>query len=245
MTQKDFIYGRHPVLEQLEEGGVFEQILIQKGIERDYVSRVAQLARQLKVPLQVVPIQKLNRVTRKNHQGVIAFTAFVEYSDMVDEVQACYEAGEVPLVIVLDRITDVRNLGAIARSAEVFGATAIVIPLRESARINSDAVKTSAGAIMKVPVCRVNRLDEAVLSLKEMGLGICVTDQANERQPQAPDFRQPLAVVLGSEHSGVDIGIRKHADSTFTIPQLGTTDSLNVSVAAGIALYEVVRQREQ
>ncbi len=241
--QKDFIYGKHPVLEHLEDGGSFEQILLQKGIDREFVSRVRQLARERNIPTQVVPIQRMNRVTRKNHQGVIAFTAFVEYRDIVDEVQHAYESRQVPLVLVLDRITDVRNMGAIARSAEIFGATAIVIPARDSARINSDAVKTSAGAILKIPVCRVDSLIRAVEQLKEMGLGICVAAQSQDSG--TPDFVTPTAIVLGSEHSGVDIQIRRLADSVFSIPQIGTTDSLNVSVAAGISLYEAVKQREQ
>jgi 23S rRNA (guanosine2251-2'-O)-methyltransferase len=204
-----------------------------------------ELAKSLRVPVQIVPHHRMDRVTRKNHQGVIGFTAWVVYDDLSVVVQDCYERGDVPLVLILDRITDVRNMGAIARSAEIFGATAIVLPMRESAMVNADAVKTSAGAILNVTLCREKSLSYATKMLHDMGLKICVANQKSSIVLADVDFAGPTAIVMGSERLGVDASLLSKADSTFAIPQIGKTESLNVSVAAGIVLYEVVRQRKQ
>jgi 23S rRNA (guanosine2251-2'-O)-methyltransferase len=245
MEKKDFIYGRNPIIEHLEGGGTFEQILIQKGIDREVSGRIMELAKAHRLPVQIVPHHRMDRVTRKNHQGVIAFTAWVVYDDLSVIVQDCFERGEMPLVLILDRITDVRNMGAIARSAEIFGATAIVLPMRESAMVNADAVKTSAGAILNVKLCREKSLAHAIRMLHDMGLKICAADQGAASMLADIDFTTPTAIIMGSERIGVDASLRSKADSTFAIPQIGKTESLNVSVAAGIALYEAVRQRRQ
>jgi len=245
MEKKDFIYGRNPIIEHLESGGTFEQILIQKGIDREVSGRIMELAKVQRLPVQIVPHHRMDRVTRKNHQGVIGFTAWVVYDVLSVIVQDCYERGDVPLVLILDRITDVRNMGAIARSAEIFGATAIVLPMKESAMVNADAVKTSAGAILNVKLCREKSLSHAVRMLRDMGLKICVADQGAPSMLADLDFKSPTAIIMGSERLGVDTSLRAKADSTFAIPQLGKTESLNVSVATGIVLYEVVRQRKQ
>lgn len=245
MEKKDFIYGRNPIIEHLEGGGTFEQILIQKGIDREVSGRIMELAKAHRLPVQIVPHHRMDRVTRKNHQGVIAFTAWVVYDDLGVIVQDCYERGDVPVVLILDRITDVRNMGAIARSAEIFGATAIVLPMKESAMVNGDAVKTSAGAILNVKLCREKSLSHAARMLHDMGLKICVADQGASSMLAEIEFTGPTAIIMGSERLGVDTSLRSKADSTFAIPQIGKTESLNVSVAAGIVLYEVVRQRNQ
>jgi 23S rRNA (guanosine2251-2'-O)-methyltransferase len=243
MEKKDFIYGRNPIIEHLEGGGSFEQILIQKGIDREVSGRIMDLAKSMRLPVQIVPHHRMDRVTRKNHQGVIAFTAWVVYDDLSVIVQDCFERGDVPLVLILDRITDVRNMGAIARSAEIFGATAIVLPMKESAMVNADAVKTSAGAILHVKMCREKSLAHAVRLLHDMGLKICVADQGAKDMPEDVDFSGPTAIIMGSERLGVDSSLRSKADTTFAIPQIGKTESLNVSVATGVILYEVTRQR--
>jgi len=245
MVEKDFIYGRKPIIEHLEAGGSFEQILMQKGIDREVSTRIMELAKSMRLPVQIVPHHRMDRVTRKNHQGVIAFTSWVVYDDLSVIVQDSYERGEVPLVLILDRITDVRNMGAIARSAEIFGATAIVLPMKESAMVNADAVKTSAGAILKVKLCREKSLSRTVRMLHDMGLKICVADQGAPSMLSEVDFTTPTTVIIGSERLGVDASLRAKADTTFAIPQIGQTESLNVSVAAGIIMYEVVRQRKQ
>jgi len=245
MEKKEFIYGRNPIIEHLEGGGTFEQILIQKGIDREVSGRIMELAKSSRLPVQIVPRNRMDRVTRKNHQGVIAFTAWVEYDKLSVIVQDCYERGEVPLVLILDRITDVRNMGAIARSAEIFGATAMVLPMRESAMVNADAVKTSAGAILNVTLCREKSLLHAIRMLHDMGLKICVADQGASSMLAEVDFLGPAAIIMGSERFGVESSLRAKADITFAIPRIGKTESLNVSVAAGVVLYEVVRQRKQ
>ena len=233
------------MIDHLEGGGRFEQVLLQKGMDRDVAGQITSLAKDLGVPVQIVPVFRLNRVTRKNHQGVIAFTAWIEYSDMENVVQDCYERGEVHMLLVLDRITDVRNVGAIARSAEIFGATGIIVPTRETALINADAVKTSAGAIMNIPLCREKNLSQAVVKLQSMGLKVYAADQNGERLLYDTDLKEPCAFIMGAEGSGIHPGLVRKADATFSIPQSGKTDSLNVSVAAGVILYEAARQRKQ
>jgi 23S rRNA (guanosine2251-2'-O)-methyltransferase len=245
MQQKDFIYGRAPIIDHLKSGGTFEQILLQKGISREVSDEIRELAKAHRIPVNIVPIFKLNRVTRKNHQGVIAFTAWVEYVDVDTVIQGCYERGKTPLVVLLDRITDVRNMGAIARSAEVLGADLIILPNKESALINADAVKTSAGAIMKIPLSRSNSLGGAIRHLQESGLKVFAADHRSETTLYDLSFEGPAAIVLGSEGKGVHPGLIERADASFAIPQIGDTESLNVSVAAGIVLYEVLRQRKQ
>lgn len=241
--QKPFLFGRRPVLQLLEEGKTVDRILLQRGIDPLFAAEIKQLAGAMDIPVFQVPQQKLSRVTRKNHQGIIAFTSWVEYRNFEEVVQSAYENGRVPLVLLLDQITDVRNVGAIARSAEVFGATAMIVPARRSAAMTADTVKTSAGAILRLPVCRVRSLGNTCRKLQDMGLSVCVADQDARDSLQNANFTAPAAIVLGSEHRGVHPSLISLANSTFAIPQTGRTESLNVSVAAGIILYEVVRQR--
>lgn len=243
MDKHDFIFGRQPILEMLRRGETADRIVLQQGIEADVTREVKQLARTLDIPVQVVPKSRLMRITRKNHQGVIAFTRWVEYSNFEEIILAEYERGSVPLVLLLDQITDVRNVGAIARSAEVFDVTVMMIPAKRSAPLNADAVKTSAGAILRVPVSRVHSLARASIRLREMGLTVYATDQKADKRIQDIDFTHPAAIVLGSEKYGIHPRLLEAVDASFAIPQAGEMDSLNVSVAAGIALYEVTRQR--
>ncbi len=245
MQPKDFVYGRAPIIDHLKAGGSFEQILLQKGIEREVSDTIRDLAKQQRIPINIVPHFRLNRVTRKNHQGVIGFTAWVEYVDVDAVIQGCYERGKTPLVLLLDRVTDVRNMGAIARSAEVLGADLIILPNRESALINADAVKTSAGAIMHIPLSRSSSLGGAIRHLQDSGLAVFAADHRSEKTVSEMPFDGPCAIVMGSEGQGVHPGLIQRVDETFAIPQVGRTESLNVSVAAGIVLYEVLRQRKQ
>ena len=245
MQQKDFIYGRAPIIDHLKSGGTFEQILLQKGMEREVSDTIKELAKENRIPINIVPHFRLNRVTRKNHQGVIAFTAWVEYVDVDAVIQGCYERGKTPLVLLLDRITDVRNMGAIARSAEVLGADLIILPNRESALVNADAVKTSAGAIMQIPLSRSSSLGGAIRHLQQSGLAVFAADHKSEQIVSEMPFDGPCAIVLGSEGKGVQPALIHQADATFELTQVGKTESLNVSVAAGIVLYEVLRQRKQ
>ena len=245
MQQKDFIYGRAPIIDHMRGGGSFEQILLQKGIDRETADTVKALAREKRIPVNIAPIHKLNRVTRKNHQGVIGFTSWVEYVDVDAVIQGCFERAKTPLVLILDRITDVRNMGAIARSAEVLGADLIILPTRESAMINADAVKTSAGGIMHIPLSRSANLEGAVRHLQSSGISVYAADHKSEKLVSDLAFEGPCAIIMGSEGQGVDPRLIKAANETFSIPQVGRTESLNVSVASGIVLYEVLRQRKQ
>ena len=244
MEKRDFIYGRNPILEMLERGEKFDQILVQKGIDPAFVNEVKDMAGPLRIPVNMAPREKLARITRKNHQGVIGFTAWVTYANLERIIEESFGAGEIPLVLILDQVTDVRNVGAIARSAEVFGVDALVIPEKGAARIGADAVKTSAGAITRLAVCRERSLPETCKFLSSMGLIVLSADHHADDHISGHDLNVPLAIVMGSEGRGVSRQVSESVNGKFSIPQQGSIDSLNVSVAAGIALYEVMRQRQ-
>jgi 23S rRNA (guanosine2251-2'-O)-methyltransferase len=193
---------------------------------------------------QQVPVEKLNRLTLKNHQGVVAFISPIIYQKIENIIPEIFEKGETPLILVLDCITDVRNMGAIARTAECAGVQAIVVPSKGSAQINPDAVKTSAGALYKIPVCRHDNLVQTVRFLQESGLQIvCCTEKTNDFIYK-PDYSAPTAIVMGSEEDGVRNEIIRIADHLAKIPMYGEIESLNVSVATGVILYEAIRQRQ-
>ncbi len=242
----EMIFGIRPVQEALLAGQVLERVFVQRELKSPLGADVLAAARQLNVPVQEVPIEKLNALTRKNHQGVVAMLAVIDYAPLQEVITAAFEAGRTPLVVVLDRVTDVRNFGSIARSAECLGADAILLPTRGGAQINGDAVKTSAGALSRLPVCREPNLKDALRYLADAGLRIVAcTEKADKTlgQPGAPDLSGPLALILGSEEDGISPEYLRFADAEVKIPILGHIGSLNVSVAAGVALFEVQRQR--
>lgn len=245
MGKRHLIYGRHPVKEALEEGKEFEKIFIQKTARSPEIKEIIRLSRQGNVPTQLVPPQKLNAITGKNHQGVIGFLALVKYYSIEDVLPKVYEDGKTPLFLILDGVTDVRNFGAIARTALCMGVDALVIPQRGSAMINAEAIKASAGALNAIQVCREQHLAGAVNFLKLNGIQIFVADIKGEAKVNEIDFTMPLALVLGAEDKGVSNNIQKKADNRFVIPMSGEFDSLNVSVSAGVVLYEVMRQRDK
>jgi 23S rRNA (guanosine2251-2'-O)-methyltransferase len=193
--------------------------------------------------LQVVPKERLNRFTKSNHQGVIGFISLITYQSLENVLPAIYENSETPLLLILDGVTDVRNFGAIARTAEIAGVHAIIVPKKGAALINSDAIKTSAGALTKIAVCRETSLFTVVEFLQNSGVQVFASDLQAEKMSYKLDFTVPTALIIGSEDLGVQEGLLKRADETFIIPQVGTTDSYNVSVATGMMLYEVIRQR--
>ena len=245
MKKENFIYGIHPVIEALKSGKEIEKIMIQKGLRGEGFQQLHTLVREMEIPIQFVPLEKLDRMTRQNHQGVVAMISEISYQKIETILPSVYEQGKVPLVLVLDRITDVRNLGAIARTAECSGVDAILIPEKGSAQVNQDAIKTSAGALYKVPVCRYSSARESVTFLKNSGLKIiAATEKANSDYTDV-DMTQPLALILGSEESGISAELLGMADELIQIPILGEIQSLNVSVAAGVILYEILRQRKQ
>jgi 23S rRNA (guanosine2251-2'-O)-methyltransferase len=239
----EFAFGIRPVIEAIKAGKEIDRILIQKEVGGNVVAELLQLANRHNIPVVKVPLEKLNRVTRKVHQGVICFMSSVVYASLDNIISEVYQKGETPFILVLDRVTDVRNFGAIARSAECMGVQAIVIPSRGSAQINSDAVKTSAGALNYIPVCREPNLKTTLKYLKENGLKIIACSEKGDKHIDSTDCTGPLALVMGSEEDGISSEYLKLSDEMLKIPITGNIQSLNVSVAAGIMMYEVVRQR--
>lgn len=230
-------------MEALGKGERPEKVLIQQGLSGENYQQLFQVIRQEKIPFQMVPVEKLNRVTRKNHQGVIAFISLITYQPLHQLLPMIYDRGEFPLLVLLDRVTDIRNLGAIARSAECFGAHALVIPDKGSAPVNADAIKTSAGALSRIPVCREGNTLETLAFLKESGIRVVAASEKSREMAFRADLKGPLAILMGSEDKGISTTLLKMADRVLSIPMAGKTASLNVSVAAGILLYEAYRQR--
>ncbi len=239
----NIIYGIHPILEALQAGKELERLLLSREIHTPQLRDIIRKAEELNVPYQKVPTEKLDSLTQKNHQGVIAFTSLIEYQPLESVLMQVFEQGKTPLLLILDRITDVRNMGAIARSAECAGVDAIIIPAKGSAQINADAVKTSAGALNTVPVHRSENLKNTIKYLKDSGLKIVgVTEKGNEAY-YTENFTTPIALILGSEEDGISPEYLKLCDKQVRIPLQGSISSLNVSVATGILLFETVKQR--
>jgi 23S rRNA (guanosine2251-2'-O)-methyltransferase len=243
MEKDKMVYGVRPVIEALQAGKEIEKVLVVTGLKSELFPEMRKLLNEKEIPMQYVPMEKLNRVTRQNHQGVIAFVSPIIYEDYEQIIPALFDIGRNPLVLILDRITDVRNFGAIARTAECAGVDAIIVPSRGSALMGADAVKTSAGALFKIPVCRSVNLKDTIDYIKACGLQIvAATEKATEYHFQI-DLTLPTAIMLGSEEDGVSPEYLKRCDQRVRIPMVGEIESLNVSVAAGIILFEAVKQR--
>ena len=245
MRRDDIIFGRRPVVEMLEKGLKPEKILLQNGIEAAFNTRIRELAKALEVPVQVVPWQKLKSVTMATHQGVIAFKAFVEYQRVQHVVHHLFEQGIDPLMIMLDRVTDVRNLGAIGRSAEAFGVHGLILPIADSAPVNGEAVKASAGALLNIAVCKEKSLIKTLDELHDMGLVSYAADLLAEQNLPEVTIKGPAVIVMGSEDVGISLSLLNKVHHRFRIPQVGKTESLNVSVAAGIILYHTLLQKQR
>ena len=243
IDKTQYIYGIHAVLEAFEAGKDIDKILLSKTLNDETAREISDRARQLGVPVQRVPVQKIDRITRRNHQGVLAMLAAVTYYRVEDLVPQLFDEGVNPFVVVLDGVTDVRNFGAVARTCECAGVNAIVIPDRESVSVNADAVKTSAGALNYLPVCRERNLVNAVKLLRDSGFKIVGTSDKQHLPYTKADYTGPVAIILGSEDKGISPEIMKLCDTQVLIPEFGNINSLNVSVAGGIMIYEVVRQR--
>ena len=242
---QDQVYGIRTVIEAINSGKNIDIVYVKENLKGDLASELFKTMKQRKVPFQHVPLARINRKCNKNHQGVLAIVAPIEYYNLEDLVLNIFESGKQPLIVILDGITDVRNFGAIARTAECAAADAIVIPDTNSVRITSDAIKASAGALNKIPICKEKNLNDAIILLKQLGIKIVsCTEKTNET---IYDFdvsaETPLAIVLGSEKSGISTKVLNQSDAKIKIPILGSISSLNVSVAAGIVLYEIIRKR--
>ncbi len=241
--ESNFIYGVRAVIEAIRSGKEITKILIQKGLEKELLNELNAEMKGKNYQLQFVPYERLQRATTGNHQGVVAYISPVEYANLEHVVMQCFDEGKVPFVLVLDRITDVRNFGAIARSAECFGAHAIVIPGKGSVNITADAIKTSAGALNSIPVCKVDQIADGVDILQSLGLKVYSCTEKGLQKAEDMDFTEPCAIVMGSEKDGITPKVIKRSNGVFQIPMTGNIASLNVSVSAGIAAYEVLRQR--
>lgn len=220
-----------------------DKVLLQTKTGGQVPNELFQLLREKEIAIQFVPIEKLNRITRKNHQGVIAFISQISYTPLDEIIAGSYESGRDPFILVLDHLSDVRNFGAIARTAECAGMNGIVIPDKGGVSISSDAVKTSAGALISLPVARVSSLRESVRFLKEAGLTVVAASEKSETILFDADLGGPIAIILGAEDKGVSPGLLELADYSVKIPLYGRIASLNVSVAASIMIYETIRQR--
>jgi 23S rRNA (guanosine2251-2'-O)-methyltransferase len=237
------IVGRQPVAEAIRAGKPIDKILLQKSAGGEMISRIRELASIHQVPIQYVPVEKLNGLTTTLHQGVIAIISVVQFYDLQQIISHVTGNGQVPLFLLLDGITDVRNIGAIARTAVACGAQALIIPDKGIAALQEDAVKASAGALEKIYVCRVNSLMKAVDELHLNGIRVFASEMTSEKKIFECNFREPCAIVMGSEDKGIFPALMKICDEPFRIPMPGDFESLNVSVAAGMILYEVMKQR--
>lgn len=243
MEKEDFIFGTRAVIEAINTGKNIEKVFIKTGLNNELYQQLLSLIKENGIAFQFVPIEKINRITRKNHQGVLAFVSPIEFTDIEMLLPVLFESGKDPLLLILDQITDVRNFGAIARSAECAGVDAIIIPEKGMARIGADAIKTSAGAIHHIPICKTNNLFRTVQYLQNSGVQIvAATEKADEIYTNG-NFKSPSAIVMGSEESGISQSILNIADQKLKIPLFGNIESLNVSVSAALMIYEAVRQR--
>ena len=238
------IFGLRPIIEAIQAGKEIDTLFIQKGLKNELFQELWQLVRARKVNYKHVPVEKLNRLTHKNHQGVFAFISPINFHKTDNIIQDVFEKGENPLFLVLDRVTDVRNFGAIVRTAECSGVQAIIVPEKGSAAINGDALKTSAGALHNIPICREFNLKATIEYLKNCGLQIVGCTEKTEEKIYQLNFNLPTAIIMGSEEDGISTEYLKLCDYKAKIPMNGTIGSLNVSVSAGVILYEAVRQRQ-
>ena len=244
MAKSNMIFGVHPLLEALEAGREIDKVMMRRGLRTEESARILALSRERSVPVQFVPEERLGRLTQRQHQGVIAFISEIEYTPLEELVARVYEEGRAPFIVLLDGLTDVRNFGAIARTAECAGVDALVIPERGSVSVTADAVKTSAGALHRIPVCRVSSIAAAVGLLQSSGVRVVAASEKAEERYTETALQLPLGLVMGAEDHGVSTDVLRMADSITRIPQVGAIGSLNVSVAAGILIYEAVRQEQ-
>ncbi len=243
MNPDNYIFGIRAVMEAIDAGKEIDKIFIKKDLSGQLAAELFDTVHNAGCVVQRVPVEKLNKITRKNHQGVIAMLSAVTYHRLDHLVPQLYEAGVLPFIVVLDGITDVRNFGAIARTCECAGVDAIVIPSRGSVSVGADAVKTSAGALLHIPVCREPSTLSAVNYLKASGYNVVAVSEKADINYTTADYTVPTALVLGSEDTGISPEVLRKCDTFVSIPMFGHIASLNVSVAAGVLMYEVVRQR--
>lgn len=242
-TEAELLCGIRPLLEAIEAGKEIDKIYLQKNLQGALFKELWGVLKEHKLPYTVVPKARLDKFTRKNHQGVVATLSVVQSVELAEVIQATFEKGEDPLIVILDRVSDVRNMGAIARTADAVGAHALVTTMRNSAAFNLDAMKASAGALAHLPVCKESNLNETVTSLQMAGIRVVACSEKTDQLHHQTELKGPLAIIMGSEDKGVAPERLKASDEVVKLPMLGQVGSLNVSVAAGAVLYEIIRQR--
>lgn len=243
MENSEMIFGIRAVIEAIQAGKDIDKVLVKKELQGDLAKELFAALKGTTIPLQKVPVERLNRITRKNHQGVVAFMSAVTYQRVEDWVPYLFEQGKSPLFVMLDGITDVRNFGAIARTCECAAVDAVIIPSKNSVSVNADAVKTSAGALHTLPVCREPNLTQTLRYLKDSGFHIVAATEKGDYDYSKADYTGPMCIIMGAEDKGVSYDNLALCDEWVKIPMLGHIESLNVSVAAGILVYEAVKQR--
>jgi 23S rRNA (guanosine2251-2'-O)-methyltransferase len=243
MKKSQLIIGRQPLIETIRSGRAVDKILLQRNTAGESIAEIRELAREYNIPVQVVPVEKLGSLTKANHQGVIAFAGLVQYMDLQQVIDHTVTGGALPLFVMLDGVTDVRNIGAIARTAVCCGAQALIIPDKGVGALNEEAMKSSAGALERINICRVPSLLKAVDTLHLNGIKVFTSEMRTSLKVFELPLSEPCCIVMGSEDKGVQPYIKKAADEFFSIPMAGDFDSLNVSVAAGIILYEAMKKR--
>ncbi len=243
IEKNEMIFGVRAVIEAIQAGKEIDKVLIKKDIQSDLSKELFAVLKDTFIPVQRVPVERINRITKKNHQGVVAFISPITYQRTEDIVPFLFEQGKNPLLILLDGLTDVRNFGAIARTCECAGVDAIIIPSKNSVSVNADAIKTSAGALHTIPVCRENNLTNTIKFLKDSGFKIVAATEKGDYDYTKADYQSPTCIIMGAEDTGVPYDHLALCDEWIKIPLFGNIESLNVSVAAGILIYEAVKQR--
>jgi 23S rRNA (guanosine2251-2'-O)-methyltransferase len=243
-VRNQMLIGLRPLQEAIQAGSEIDKVLIQRGLQGDIIQETKLLIQQHDIPYQYVPQEKLNSITSKNHQGIIAFVSPITFGNFENIIAGVFEKGETPLLLMLDGVTDVRNFGSICRNAECMGAHAVLVPEKGSAQINEEAIKTSAGALYNIPVCKIKSILHAIETLQHNGIRVVACSEKTRKEIYEIDMTLPTCIILGSEESGISTDALRKSDEIVRIPMRGKTSSLNVSVASGIILYEIVRQQE-
>ena len=239
----NYIFGTRAIIEAIDAGKEVEKVLVQRGLQNELIKELISKMKSLKIPFSQVPLEKLNKITRKNHQGTICYISPIQFHSLDNIIETAYSKGKDPLLVILDRITDVRNFGAIARTMECVGVDALVIQSRGNSLIGGDAMKTSAGALNILPVCREENLKKTITDLKSSGISVIGCTEKSDQLIFDIDLKGPIAIILGSEEDGISPEYLKLCNNSAKIPMEGKIQSLNVSVSAGIIFYEALRQR--